>query len=160
MQGDLHKAVYARLPRGAGRKNRVILAGATLALVIIGGSALPFLRPSAPLPPRFTKQMAEAIREGMTEAEAVVVLSRPPGWYASPDTSYLGSGPVGCLICPEGWQLPNGDIHKGWISDAGAVCVQFGKDGRVVSSLWGPVSVRQAESGWPFLRRLRRWLSL
>src|SRR6516225_3021796 len=157
MQGDLHEEVNARLPSAGVRKRRVILAGVTLVLVTVAGSALPFLRPSVPPPPRFTKQMAEGIRKGMAEAEVVAVLGRPPGWYASPNTSYIGSGPMGYWVCPERWQLPDGDIHKGWISDAGAVCVQFSKDSRVVWSGWAGVYASEAESRGHFLRRMMRW---
>jgi hypothetical protein len=133
----------------------------TMALVFIGGSALPFLRRSAlpaPPPPCFTQQMAEEIQEGMTEAEVVAVLGKPPGWDASPDTGYIGSGPMGYWLFPEGWQLPDGDIAKGWISDAGAVCVQFGKDGRVVWSHWMEVFHPDVDSREGLLRRMMRWM--
>jgi hypothetical protein len=159
MQSHLHEGVNPRLSSVGSSNKRLILAGAMLLVfVIIAGSSLPFLLPSAPSPPCFSEQLAEKIREGMTEAEVVAVLGRPPGWYASPDTSYIGSGPMGYWVCPEGWHLPDGDVHKGWISDAGAVCVRFGKDGKVVGSHWAPVYAPGAESTEAFPRRMMRRL--
>jgi hypothetical protein len=145
---------------GTGDK-RLIFACAVLVLVVIVGCALPLFRPSPSPPPAagFTEEMTERIRGGMTEAEVVAVLGKPPGRHAGPRTTYVGSL-WGYWIHPEGWVLPNGNIHKGWISDAGAVCVEFGKDGRVSFALWSPVFVPPTpESRWESLCRMARQLS-
>jgi hypothetical protein len=101
--------------------------------------------------------LAKEIRAGMTEAEVIATLGRPPGFYASPDTSYLGSTP-GCWMYPEGWTLPSGDIIKAWISDAGYISVEFRKDGRVAYSGWSPVFTLPRETTWESLCRKARRL--
>jgi hypothetical protein len=137
------------------RSRVIVLVGVALALALAVGAQVLVLSPSAP-PVRFTEDMVERIYEGMTEEEVVGVLGRPPGWYASPDIAYFGSGPMGYWVQPEGWTLPKGDIDKGWISDAGAVCVTFGRDGRVARRDWMDVYAPEPESAWQrFLRKAK-----
>jgi hypothetical protein len=136
------------------RKRLLILTGVVLAVAVIAGGALELLRPS---PPRFTEDLAARIHPGMTEAEVVAVLGRPPGNYASPHTTDFGNT-MGYWLEPEGWLLPSGNVHKGWISDAGAVCVEFGQDGLVVRSFWGPVWVWRPESPLESVGRMLRGL--
>jgi hypothetical protein len=103
--------------------------------------------------PQFTKGMAKQLHEGMTKAEVVAVLGKPPGNYAGSNTSYLGSGPKLVWLHPEGWRYADGTTGYMWISDAGAVGTSFSPDGKLERA-WGE-SVLVAEPDPP-LAGLRR----
>jgi hypothetical protein len=113
------------------RKHLLIGAGLGLAGFVLAYSAWLYCHQ----PARFTEDMAARIRPGMTEAEEVAILGKPPGDYSSPGTLYFADT-MGYMVEPEGWPLPGGNIHKGWISDAGAICVEFDPDRRVVRCFW------------------------
>jgi hypothetical protein len=123
------------------RRERVLLA-----LILLTGLALGCALVSRALPPRFTEEKAAGIHEGMTEEEVVAVLGKPAGYYASSDAGWVGCGLPDFWMTPEGYPLPDGTIIRGWVSDAGAVCVCFGEDGRVSRSSWVPVGTPAREN--------------
>jgi hypothetical protein len=132
------------------RKRLLLLGGAVLAAVLAWG-AWELLRPH---PPRFTMDLTFRIRPGMTEAEVVAILGKPAGNYASPGAL----GGVGCWedrYWDDKRTAEVGSYTKGWISDAGAIWVRFGPDGRVYTKSWNRVGFpRGPETPWG---RIYRW---
>jgi hypothetical protein len=133
------------------RRRLLVTAGSALVGLALAACAFLYCH----RPARFTKEMAERIQPGMTEAEVVAILGWPAGNHADPETSWLGSGPFPIWESPTGWRK-DGITTKGWISDVGAIGVDFGPDGRVRDRWWEAVLGPVHESPLDFVRRLFR----
>ena len=119
---------------------RVYLLGVGLALVALGLAITDW---ALSLRPGVTEANCRKIRAGMTVTEVATRLGGPgaPIW----DGLAVGSSPATPPSPPTGYL---------WCSDAGALLVWAGEDGRVQRASWMPS--RQASPG--LLQRLRAWL--
>ena len=119
---------------------RVYLLGLGLALVAL---ALAITDPVMGPSPGVTEANVRRIRVGMGMKEVAARLGGPgaPIW----DGVAVGSSPATPPAPPTGYL---------WCSDAGALLVWAGEDGRVQRASWMPS--RQASPG--LLQRLRAWL--
>jgi outer membrane protein assembly factor BamE (lipoprotein component of BamABCDE complex) len=113
------------------------------------------------LPIRFTEEMADRIRPGMTEAEVVAILGRPAGDYTTGECYHRGPWwkdyTEGDWGNQEGrdWS-PEGMFTKEWLSDEGGVQVLFGGDGRAVALWW--LDLGNPNEPPSLTARLQRWL--
>jgi hypothetical protein len=108
----------------------------TLAVVTPMGLALLALICFQPV--RFTKEMADRIHTGMTEAEVIAVLGRPAGDYHN-TAIYLNAPDdyrSDVWVSPGGVRRADGTTEKAWISNAGGVAVEFDLEGRVSRTCW------------------------
>jgi hypothetical protein len=122
------------------RRQLLVLAGLVLAVVVLAGGVLVLFRPPSP---RFTKELADRIQPGMTEAEVVAILGKRAGDYADPNTRGVSSR--SSAYRAEGVYDPDGSCTKAWGSDAGIIRVHFGPDRRVLSLWWEDVYPPRSE---------------
>lgn len=136
-------------------KNRLLLA---LALLI--GVSLTVFVVLCLQPVRFTEEMANRIRRGMTEAEVVAILGRPAGDYQTRQNYLPAPNDYRSDVWthPEEFRRPDGIIERAWISDVGAVAVEFDSKGRVSRSYFegGDWTDKSQSPLDPFRRAVRR----
>jgi hypothetical protein len=162
LRGLSRRSTMGQSPEEVAMKPKRLLlpVGIVLAVALAVGMALDTA--PAPWPTyRLTKDAADAIHEGMTEAEVVKLMGRPPGNYASPDVSFIDACPdykSDVWGRPEGRPWPGGKTEKAWVSDVGGVAVVFDPEGRVEYSYFEPMHVpKRSLLAW-MLRRIGRRL--
>lgn len=105
---------------------------------------------------------ADQIGVGMTEEEVAGLLSVPAGEHQTAPLSFRQQWQVkGLREAVQHGGAKRGaavNVSKAWIDDYGAVCVGFGRDGRVVEAAYTdirawPASIQPLERFW-------RWLGL
>jgi hypothetical protein len=137
------------------RNKRLLIALVLLAALGVAWLVLRFL-----LPIRFTVEMADSIRPGMTEAEVVAILGRPAGDYTTREC-YLGKWSKdydeGVWADQEdGDWSPERMFVRDWLSDEGGVTVLFAGDGRACALWW--LDIGNPNEPPSLTGRIQRWL--
>jgi hypothetical protein len=146
-------------------RRRLLVAAAALSLALACAGLLALVL--IPRGTRIDRQHFEALREGMTRAEAERVLGGPPrNECREPVDVWVrrGGGLQSAEVAPGGLAVrvfPNADLAGGgqeavWVGEAGLIAARFGDDGRLREKHYSAVQGARRPTVKDVLSRLLR----